>query len=302
MGLTFEQVVTRENFLKEDFPKINKHKRYVSRFYYELGNDWSKLGNFKKAKEYLWQAFLSWPLRIGCLFKIIGITIKASPYRYSVLKRNSELNKVIKNQRVLIIGSGPSANELKYIPRDVKILTCNIGPRLLLEKEINREIDLYYCARGVLGKGHKNESVIDLFSKLKINLFIIYNTKLIKKHYNLKKTYAKCIKDKGFNDYYLNKLIEPQKREEIKSPFLNNNRTSAGVRLLQYALYFKAKEIYLIGIDINEEGYFWGRNNIHEHLCIDKNFIEIVSKKYNNVYSASENSPIVRYVKYKPLK
>jgi tetratricopeptide (TPR) repeat protein len=184
---SFKQVVNRENLLKENFAEINKSRRYFPRFYYELGKEWTQLGNFQKAKNYFWQAFLSWPLRIGCLYKIMRITIKASPYRYSALKRNAKLNPIIKNQRVLIIGSGPSANDLKSIPKDVKILTCNIGPRLLLDKKFNREIDIYFSGKGSLGEGHKNEGVIDLLSKFKINLFVFFNKKTIKKHGQLKK-------------------------------------------------------------------------------------------------------------------
>jgi hypothetical protein len=257
---------------------------------------------FKKTNKYFRPTFESWLLKIRYFFKVIRVNINKSPYRYSVLKRNSELKKIIKNQKVLIIGSGHSAQDLEYIPMGFRILTCNIGPRLLLDKGINKEIDLYYCARGVLSKGYKNGDIIGLLLKFRINLFIIYDTKLVSKFKDLKKNYAKCIKDMGSSDYYLNRLIGPQKTEEIKDYSLaKNSRTSTGVRLLQYALYFKAKEIYLIGIDIDEKGYFEGSNNIHEHLYIDNNFIKIVSKKYNNIYSASENSPIVRYIKYKPL-
>lgn len=257
---------------------------------------------FRKSKELILAGVSTFSLKMGHLFKVMRVNINKSPYRYSVLKRNFELKKLIENQRVLIIGSGMSANELKYIPKDVKILTCNFSPRLLLDKGICREIDLYYCALGVLDKGSKNENIIDLLLKLKINLFIIYNPKLIRKFKDLRKNYTKCIKDRGSNNYYLDRLLGPQEIDKITNYSLaNNSRTSTGVRLLQYALYFKAKEIYLIGIDVNEDGYFWGKNNTHEHLCIDKSFIEIVSKKYSNIYSAAENSPIVRYIKYKPL-
>lgn len=300
MALTFEDVAAKEDFFKKHFSRLKKDKRYISRSYYGLGKDWSKLGDFKKAKRYLWQAFLFWPLRIECLFKIIRINIKSGYYGFSALRRNSELKKIIKNQRILIIGSGPSANELENIPGDFKILTCNIGPRILLDKKISKVIDIYYCVPGAIEGGHSNENVINLLSKFKINLFI-YPTKWIKNNSSLKKVYSRCVKDYAFNDYYLNKLIGPRKTEEIKINLLSNNRTSSGLRLLQYALYSKAKEIFLIGIDINQEGYFWGKSNIHDHLCIDRNFMEIVSKKYNNVYSAAKNSPVVRYVKYKPL-
>ena len=300
MGLAFKDISAIEDFLEKDFSRVKEDKRSLSRIYYALGKKHSKLGDFKIAKRYFWQSFFACPLRIGCLFKINRLNIKSGLYGYSAFKRNLELKRVLKNQRVLIIGSGPSANELKNIAQDIKILTCNIGPRILLDKKIRQEIDLYYCVPGAFEGSHKDENTIGLLSKFKIDLFI-YPTKWIKNNSILKKIYAKGVQDNAFNDYYSKKLVGPQKTEEIKSSFLSNNRTSSGVRLLQYALFAQAKEIYLIGIDIDEKGYFWDRSNIHDHLAIDKNFIEVVSKKYNNIYSASKNSLITSYVKYKPL-
>jgi hypothetical protein len=300
MELNFEQICFREKSLKRHFPKLNKHKRHISRLYFGLGKDWSKIGEFNKAKKYLWSAFLSWPLGVRPLAKIIRINIKSGHYGYGALRRNRAIKKILRDQRVLIIGSGPSANDLSHVPGDVKIATCNIGPRILLDKGIDRRIDLYYCVPGAVEGDHKSEKIINILSKLKINLFV-YPTKWIKNDDNLKKVYTKCVKDYMFNDYYLIKLIGPQETEEIKKNPLFSNVTSSGVRLLQYALYAKAKEIFLLGIDLNEEGYFWGKKNKHDHLSIDKKFIERVSKKYNNIYSASKDSPIVRYVGYKPL-
>ena len=303
--LTFEDISSKEDFLNKHYYSIKKDKRYIFQFYYRLGLDWLRLGNFDRAKKYFWQAFLAWPLSMDSLLKVINLNIMTNPYGYSSFKRNSALKKLIKNQRVLIIGSGPSANELTYIPDDIKVFTCNVGPRILLEKKLNKAIDLYYCAKGVISGNHKNENVIDILLKFKIGLFIISGNELNKKNSKHKELYDKCIdayhKDKGINNYYLNKLIGPDKTEEIKRYALSNNRTSAGLRLLQYALFFKARQIYLVGIDISEGGYFWGRNNIHEHLHIDKKFIGIVSKKYNNIYSAAEKSPILNYIKYRAL-
>ena len=249
------------------------------------------------------QAFLSWQPNSGFFFRNAYLSFKDSNYKYSILKRNFELRKTINNQRVLIIGSGLSANELSHIPEDVKILTCNIGPRILLNKGINRKIDLYFCA--TLMGGHKNENVMELLSKCKINLFIIKRKDLRKNWVNVKKVYheciRKCIKDSGNDNYYLNKLIGPDKLGQIQRDVMGNRWTSSGLRLLQYALYFQAKEIYIIGVDIDEEGYFWGRKNVNEHLFIDRDFIEIVSRRYKHIYSAAKNSPITHYLKYKPL-
>jgi hypothetical protein len=51
------------------------------------------------------------------------------------------LKKIIENQRILVIGSGPSASELKNIPEDIKIFTCNAGPRLIYKNKLKREIN-----------------------------------------------------------------------------------------------------------------------------------------------------------------
>jgi len=214
------------------------------------------------------------------------------------LKNKSILKNLIKDKRILIVGSGSSVNELDLgkIPEDVRIFTCKTTPRLFIRKNCDRRIDLYftYALKMKIDPLSK-----ELVKKIKSEIFVIDDLNYLKKLKKLSGDYPKLIKDYNKNNYYLERLIKPYKIRQIKGKL--NSVTSSGMRLLQYALYFKAKEVYLIGIDISEGGYFWGAKNIHEHMDIDRNFIKIVSKKYSNIYSLSKKSPITKYIKYKPL-
>jgi hypothetical protein len=69
--LSFKSILQKERFLKKHFPKIKKHKKYISKLYYRLGKDLFRLSDFKRARVYFWQAFLSYPIKIEYLFKAI---------------------------------------------------------------------------------------------------------------------------------------------------------------------------------------------------------------------------------------
>ncbi len=215
---------------------------------------------------------------------------------YFILKNNKIFEELIRNKRVLLLASAPSANDIKLedIPEDVKILTCKAAPRLFLDKKYHRDIDLYMVYGG---KMKQDPSLIELLKKIKTKVFVIDDRRYMEKKKELKNFYSVMIWDRNDNNYYLKKLIQPYTFRSIIGTSLP--RTSTGMRLLQYALYFGAKEIYLAGIDISEGGYFWGEKNVHHHLDIDNNFMKIVSKKYDNIYSLSKNSPITQYIPFK---
>lgn len=216
-----------------------------------------------------------------------------------VVKNYSNVVNLIKNKRILILGAGNSANDLEKIPKDVIILSCNLSPQILINKKINRKIDLYFCTRRIiLDKG--TDIISNLLSKVKVNIFITDYPRWIKKREDLREFYEKTVRDRGENNFYLKELIKPYQINQIRGKSLNH--TSSGMRLLQYALYFKAKEIYLIGIDGLRGTYFTGKMNKKTHLDIDNNFMKIVSNKFENVYSASRSSPITKYVPHKKLK
>jgi len=84
--LSFKSISNKEKFLGKHLSGLRGYKRYISRFYYSLGKDYYKLGEFKKAKKYFWKAFLSWPLKIEYLFKIFYLNNKAGHYGFSFFK------------------------------------------------------------------------------------------------------------------------------------------------------------------------------------------------------------------------
>ena len=220
---------------------------------------------------------------------------------------NALLTKLIKNQRVLILGSGPSASELSSIPEDVKVFTCNASPKLLLDKKIVREIDLLFFIKSKVSKSllidglpvEKTKAIEELLCRSKIKLVVTNKPEHAQRLKNSKRLDFTCLFDDGRDPYYLNHLLQPNSVESIRgsSPL---PWTSTAIRLLQYALFYGAKEIYVVGIDFGDGGYFWGPNpNEWRHPDIDENFVKIIALKYDNMYSLSRSSPMTKYIKYK---
>jgi hypothetical protein len=259
-------------------------------------------------KNILFDKRLNFSYKIGRILLIkrfrflINATIFKKPKSFYNIKKNRHIIKrKIKNQKILIIGSGPSATELQFIPNDIKIFTCKRGIKLLEEKKINKKIDLYFCSwKHIFLKVNSGESILDMISKANIDFFFTNKNFLKDNKYNY------VFKDSPGDNYFLGKLIAPKTVKEISGNGLE--WTSTGVRLLQYAIFFEAKEIYLIGIDPGEKGYFWDRkvniNSNHEkkdHKIIDLNFIKIMSKKNKNIYSCSKKSTLSQHIPYKSL-
>ncbi len=213
------------------------------------------------------------------------------------LGKNKKFVECIKNKKVLILGSGPSIKDLKKIPKDVVILTCNSGPKILTNKKIDREIDVYYLPREAywdyIGRGM---DLKDLLKGHKIKHFIS-DFNIDEGHY--------ILKDNTLNNYYLKKLISPMKLSNMLKRLNLPGGYSSGIRLLQYALYFGAKEVYLIGMDGGFGHHFWAKDKggyKFPHAKSDQEVIKILSKKYKNIFSASKNSPATNFVKYKKLR
>ncbi len=225
-----------------------------------------------------------------------GLISLARQKRYE--QNDFVFRKILEGQRVLILGAGSSVNELKIadIPEDIKILTTKRTLKLFTNNKIDKKIDLYFGAKHLI---ERRAEIKELLSKVKIKNFVIDDSDYLK---NLGYDFGdmKIILDDFNDNYYLRRLIKPYTAEQIRGKM--NHMTSSGMRLLQYALYFKAKEIYLIGMDMDEAGYFWKEGNKQLHLDIDNKFMEIVSGKYNNMFSLSKKSGIIRYVPYKGLE
>jgi len=221
-------------------------------------------------------------------------------------KNYAVLSALIKGKRILILGSGPSAEEFKtlQIPSDVLLFTCNYGFYLL--KDRPRTIDLYLTNRNSL---KANLAILRELPVQKINVFLTDHPRYLRQQMQLCNCFRKLLAC-SFGNFYFDRLIRPL-RVSFRDDPSSWNETSSGIKLLEYALFFRAKEIYLIGIDFGREHVF--QNSIGQddwrvtpqqrsHFKIDRYLLHVVSKKFHNVFSLSQKSPINAYIPYRSLK
>ncbi|MDP3920801.1 MAG: methyltransferase domain-containing protein [Candidatus Omnitrophota bacterium] len=212
------------------------------------------------------------------------------------LTNDAPLRKLIRGRRVLILGSGPSAKELGDIPDDVLIFTCNAGLRLLRERGIDRPVDLYLCRKKAMTADYPD--IEGLLAEQKANVYVMDDARYVKTKKSLKGAYEILLPDHQKDNFYLNKLMKPDSMRFIREDEVT--WTSAGIRLLQYALYFKASGIFMIGIDLSNNGYFWGPDYAHRlptekkghKHSIDFNFLRFMARRHPNLYSLSPSSPV----------
>ena len=263
----------------------------------ELHSNFGMIKMLKHATKYALRRPLSLLRKIR---ELIVMPLKRAWWRS---RSHSVLKKLISGQRVLIIGSGPSANELETIPDDMRILTCNAGLRLFVKKNIGRRPDLFLCRKKAMIEDYRD--VPDLLAAFKTNLFIMDDLKFVENQPKLKGAYTHLIMDHQKDNFYLKRLVQPLRLAQLSTDRVQ--WTSAGVRLLQYALYFGAAKIYLVGIDLNHSGYFWGEKQRYEHSgavirhkhTIDHDFVKLMAARCSHIYSLSKNSPITRYIHHK---
>lgn len=221
----------------------------------------------------------------------------------SFSKSKKLFKEVIENQKVLIIGSGSSVKDLKNIPNHVKVLSCKRSPKFLIDNNLGNVVDLYFSKKDVLKQARPgSDNLSKILSALRINLFVTDNLRWGKLFS------SNVVWDETRSNYFLKRLIRPLTVNELGENYWR--RTSVGVRLLQYAVFFEAKEIYLIGIDLGRGSYFWEKTNpkskasiskMSGHEPLDSNFIKLMSKKYGNIYSLSKNSPITQFIPFKKI-
>ena len=203
---------------------------------------------------------------------------------------------MMEGKRILILGSGPSAAELQSIPGDVKIFTCNRGLKFFDDRP-RPKIGLYLCTKSKIERLGAIEASL---KRSKIEILAIDDPGYLQKRPALNNG-AEVLFDDGMDDVYLQPLLAPRRPAEIRGRS-KHAWTSTGLRLLQYALIFNAREIYLAGIDFGQNGYFWGQNQEPwTHRDIDENFLEIMSKKHDNIFSMSPNSLASKHLKVKNL-
>ena len=208
------------------------------------------------------------------------------------------LDGLLRGKRVLVLGSGPSANDLESIPDDVVVLTCKLGPAVLAEKNLRRRLDLYYYpSLRVDGLGReRRQQLAALVRDVRIDVLVCENLLTLLDVLPMRAAYSRLVMDFTANQRPLRQLIAPAKIKDIKGrsfcPW-----TSTGVRLIQYAAYFGAREIFVIGIDLGKNGYAsGGAMRRWHHEDIDCNFLRILSKRHDRLYSLSANSPVAEYL------
>lgn len=208
------------------------------------------------------------------------------------------LRRLIQNKKVLIIGSGPSASDIEWIPENMVVMTCNAGLRFFTERKPDHSIDLYFCNKA---KMEREKDISKLLQQLRVKVFISRNVDYVRSQPDLRGSFFTLLHDDSTDPYYLNRLIRPHRVQDIQGN-CQATWTSTGIRLVQYALYFGAREIYLAGLDYGVDGYFWGpKPTPWGHPDIDENFIKVVSKKFPHLYSASPNSGMSRYLPYREM-
>ena len=195
------------------------------------------------------------------------------------------LKGLIEGQKILVIGAGASAQELERIPDGATVFTCNRGGlKLFITKQFKRKINLFLCKMNKVDKyGHKE--IEEWLPKVKTDIFITDKEKYFKEK-------------QGFKDAYV-RFVHYDHLRGIKGAKTDKGSLSAGMKLVNCALHYGAKEVYLIGIDISKAGYFWGEKHGHRHIGVDRKFIQQASKKHGSIYSLSKKSPITRYIRYK---
>lgn len=222
------------------------------------------------------------------------------------VKHHRDFKRLIEGQRVLILGSGPSSAEITAIPQDVRIFTLKHGLKLLDRIGVTQPIALFLCWRGHLLRNPFIESFLPKFHS---EVILTDFPDTLQNKNNLSNCYTKIIREDGRYNFYAERLIgRDGLKKVIEKVFVYPDEgkklkhASSGVRLLQYALYFQAREIYVAGIDLNDEGYFTGEYKKQKHIAFDRSFLEILSKKnHSNVFSISPKSPLTQYFPHRPL-
>ena len=218
--------------------------------------------------------------------------------RFHHAKNDPILRNLLEGEKVLIIGPGISSMELDRIPEGVKILTANTAAKILIDRFPEKTIDLFIGVQSMANR-KKLRNLLPKLAQAKVGLFLFDDRHYLKKKIGLNGIYSRPLYDDGLDAHYLKKLIRPKRPSDLKTES-GISWTSAEIRLLQMALYFGAREIYLIGVDFTVGKAFWKTNNRrHQYAGIDEHFIDIIRQKYRHVYSLSKQSPIAQYLPYR---
>lgn len=201
--------------------------------------------------------------------------------------QEKQIRNVIEGRNVLILGSGPSAAQLNNIPEDWVVLTCNEG--LSLYKNItgsHKPVGLFLITMSKIKRLPK--ILLDLNHSEALLIGVDHPKALASK---LSSSNSCIFKDDGMSPHMLQQLLPNIDLAKLKGRS-KHPWTSSGIRLLQYALFYRAKNIYLSGIDFGQGGYAWGAlHGPWMHQDIDVNICKKLSDHNQNIRSLSLTSP-----------
>lgn len=213
---------------------------------------------------------------------------------------------ILNQQRVLIVGSGPSAAQLAEIPEDIVLLCSNASSLVLLNRELGKPIDLLSCDYQIYFRYRHHMKQI--FPKQKVKVFATNYPHALMNLDEVRYNCLRVVRGLPYHWFY-DGFFAPLKREDLVNEIPSVNTSlipSNGMRLLLYSLACSAKEIYLSGIDFWEGGWFKGHIHQHKkednfHYEIDHGIARHLSAKSKNIFSACEASAASYYFPYRSL-
>lgn len=206
----------------------------------------------------------------------------------------------VAGRRVLVMGSGTSVRALGEIPDDVAVFTCKAGICILAERSPPPRVEVYSCFRSGLSS---NADLVPALLRVRTHFFMSNDLGYVRRRRDLDGAYSVLLRDVGDDNHLLTKLIAPRTLTEIRGRAVRA-KTSSGIRLLQYALHYGAREIYVAGVDFGRDGYAWPgeAQKRWNHEDIDENFVRLMGERHRNVFSATAESPIAEYFAHRDLR
>lgn len=216
------------------------------------------------------------------------------------------LFRALNQKRVLVLGSGASAEVVKSIPEDMLLLCCNSSPLLLLKRNLQHRINVLLAETHLYFR--YRSAMEEFIPRLKVDLLLTTYPEVLKKLQEVQANCLQVLQAPGL-DWFCDSLLAPSSRKGLVRdvPLMNPQLLpSSGVRLMMYALACGASEIYLAGIDFWESEYFEGhmplRRQIGEyHKSVDMYLAEFLARETVSVCVASQKSFATSYFPYREL-
>lgn len=186
--------------------------------------------------------------------------------QFQHLSNDIHLKKIFYGHNILILGKADPSRIIPETILDSKIITCDNGLIQACHTGLFNRIDLYLVPG--MDNSRRIERILPFLSQIEISAMIVNNKFTVPYKSELFSTKALILNDQVQNNNYLKRLISPEKLSSIATKI--SWHTSSVIRLLQYALYFKSKNIYLTGFE-----------NDKSVSDIDRNFLNLMKKKFN---------------------